>query len=488
MGRKFIPRDYQKLMIDFPSICPRGAIWAGMGAGKTVCSLTYLDNLDMQGVTGPSLVLAPLLVAKTSWVDEANKWDHLSRMRVVPVVGSEMEKRKALRYDANVFVTNYESMPWLVEYFGRRWPFRTVLPDESTRLKSFRLRKGSQRAKALGRVAHTHVDRMIELTGTPAPNGLQDLWGQIWMLDAGERLGRSYQAFKDRWFRQGFDGYGVKARDHAQQEIQERLSDICITIDLKDWLDIKEPFVTNRYIDLPTKARNLYKEMEDKFFFEIDDYEVEAVHAAARSQKLLQLANGAVYVDPAVEDDSHPQARFTKDIHDAKIQALESIVEESAGMPVLVACSFKSDFKRLLKAFPKGCVLTSDNGVELMPKWNRGEIPIMFAHPKSAGHGLNLQDGGNILVYFGMDWNLENRLQIMERLGPTRQLQAGHDRPVFIYNILARDTLDELVLARVETKREVQDILKEAMARRKHGTNRAFHAARGDRPSVPASV
>lgn len=469
MGQDFIAKGYQGLIIQHPLEHKRCAIWAGMGAGKTSSALTYIDTMEMQGYTAPTLVLAPLLVAKTSWVDEARKWNHLSSLRVIPVVGSEMEKRRALRYDANVFVTNYESLPWLVEYYGSRWPFKTVIADESTRLKSFRLKRGSKRAQALGKVAHTKIDRFVELTGTPSPNGMQDLWGQIWYLDAGERLGHSYQSFKDRWFAQGFDGYGVRCRDFSQDQIQEKLKDICITIDLKDWLDVKEPFVTHRMIDLPAKARNMYKEMEDKFFFEIEGHEVEAVHAAARSQKLLQLANGAVYVDPLVEDDDSPRAHLFKEVHDAKLQALESIVEEAAGMPVLVSYTFKSDLKRLMKAFPKGSALTSANGVELMPKWNAGEIPIMFAHPKSAGHGLNLQDGGNILVYFGMDWNLENRLQIMERLGPVRQLQAGHDRPVFIYNILARDTIDELVLARVETKREVQDILMEAMTRRKQG-------------------
>ena len=446
----------------------RSAVWAGMGAGKTVSTLTYIDTMEMQGYTEPTLVLAPLLVAKTSWVDEARKWNHLSSLRVIPVVGNEMEKRRALRYDANVFVTNYESLPWLVEYFGNRWPFRQVIPDESTRLKSFRLRKGSKRAQALGKVAHTKIDYFHELTGTPSPNGLQDLWGQMWFLDAGKRLGHSYSAFKDRWFAQGFDGYGVRIRDFAQEQIQDALKDICITVDLKDWLDVKEPFITNRFIELPDRSRNLYKEMEDNFFFELEGHDVEAVHAAARSQKCLQMANGAVYVDPLVDSDDHPKAKEFKEIHDAKIQMLHSIVEEAAGMPVLVSYAFKSDITRLMKAFPKGSALTSDNGVELMPKWNAGEIPIMFAHPKSAGHGLNLQDGGNILVYFGMDWNLENRLQIMERLGPVRQLQAGHNRPVFIYNILAKDTIDELVLARVETKREVQDILMEAMTRRKN--------------------
>lgn len=434
---------------------------------NTVSSLTYVSDLMDMGMNSPTLVLAPLLVAKTSWVDEARKWDHLSGLRVVPVVGNEKDRRRALRYDANVFATNYESLPWLQEYFGSRWPFETVIADEATRLKSFRLRQGSKRAKALAKVAHTKVKRFIELSGTPAPNGLQDLWGQLWFLDGGKRLGRSYQAFKDRWFETGYDGFSMRAREFSEGQIHDAVSDICLTIDMRDYLDIGEPIVTNKYVDLPARARDLYKDMEDRFFMEIEGHEVEALNAGAKSQKLFQLASGAVYVDPLVEDDSHPKATMFKEVHDAKIQILESIVNEANGMPVFVAYRFKSDAARLLKAFPKGAVLTSANGVELMPKWNRGEIPIMFAHPASAGHGLSLQDGGNILVYFSMDWNLEHRLQILERIGPARQFQAGHDRPVFVYNILSRDTVDELALARCETKKDVQDILMEAVNNRR---------------------
>jgi SNF2 family DNA or RNA helicase len=207
--------------------------------------------------------------------------------------------------------------------------------------------------------------------------------------------------------------------------------------------------------------------MEVKFYLELEQHFAEAVNSAAKSQKLLQLANGAVYVDPLTEDDDDPRSRLYKEVHDAKLQMLESIVNEASGNPVLVAYNFKSDLARLQKAFPKAVALNPGNVQAVMRAWNKGKIEMLLVHPASAGHGLNLQDGGNILVFFGLNWNLEQRLQVIERIGPVRQLQAGHDRPVFIYNILARDTIDELVLDRVETKREVQDLLLEAMARKR---------------------
>jgi SNF2 family DNA or RNA helicase len=205
--------------------------------------------------------------------------------------------------------------------------------------------------------------------------------------------------------------------------------------------------------------------MEKDFFIRLESgHEIEAFNAAARTQKLLQIANGACYVDPLVENDYDPKSKEWKELHDAKIQALEDVIEEAAGAPVLVAYQFKSDLARLRKSFPSGRHLDKESST--ITAWNKGEIPVLFAHPQSAGHGLNLQDGGNILVFFGHTWNLEDRLQILERIGPVRQLQAGYDRNVFIHNIIARDTVDELVMARVETKREVQDILLEALRRR----------------------
>lgn len=452
MPRDFTARPYQTLITNHILDVPRCAVWAGMGLGKTTATYNAIDIiLVIDG--GPVLVVAPLRVARSTWPDEAKKWAHLRHLRVMPIIGSEAERRMALSVKADVYTTNFENLPWLIAHFGDRWPFRTVVIDESTKLKGFRLRQGTARAKALGRVAHTHIVRFIELTGTPSPNGLTDLWGQAWFLDAGVRLGRTFDGFKQRWFRPAHDGYGVMPFDHTQVEIQDKLRDLCITIDAKDWFDLREPIVNNIYVDLPIKARKLYRDMEKEMFMQIEEHEVEAFVAAARTIKCLQIANGAAYVGETGKE--------WKEIHDVKLQALEDVVEEAAGMPVLVAYNFKSDLARLRVAFPKGRQL--DANPQTIVDWNAGIIPLLFAHPASAGHGLNLQDGGNILVFFAHDWNLENRLQIIERIGPTRQMQAGHDRPMFIHNIIARDTVDELVLERVETKREVQDILLSAM-------------------------
>jgi SNF2 family DNA or RNA helicase len=301
---------------------------------------------------------------------------------------------------------------------------------------------------------------MIQLTGTPASNGLKDLWGQSWFVDAGVRLGRTFTAFSQRWFVTAPDAFGITPVKGAQAEIQDRLRDVCLTIEAKDWFDLRQPIINNIEVTLPVKARKHYKEMEKEMFTSLDTgHEVEAFNAAAKTQKCLQIANGAMYVgEGAIE---------WTELHKAKLEALDSVIEEAAGMPVLVAYHFKSDLARMMKAFPQGRHL--DKNPQTIRDWNAGKIPVLFAHPASAGHGLNLQDGGNIIVFFGLNWNLEEHLQIIERIGPTRQLQAGYDRPVFIHRIIARGTVDELVLERLETKREVQDILMAAMKRRKAG-------------------
>lgn len=342
----------------------------------------------------------------------------------------------------------------MVEHYGDRWPFRTVVADESTRLKGFRTRQGTQRARALASVAHTHSERFIELTGTPSPNGLADLWGQLWFVDKGARLGRSFSAFAQRWFRPGFNGFGLEPLPHARAEIEERLRDVCLSLDARDWFDLSEPIVNTIRVDLPAKARRMYREMEREMFLAIGEHEIEAFDAASRTIKCLQLANGAIYTD---------EHGAFEEVHDAKLSALESVINEAAGAPVLVAYHFKADLARLRRAFPQGRVL--DRDPQTIRDWNAGRVPVLFAHPASAGHGLNLQDGGNILAFFGLSWNLEERLQIIERIGPTRQAQAGHDRPVFIHNIVAADTVDEIVLERVTSKREVIDLLLEAMKR-----------------------
>lgn len=453
MSRKpYTPRPYQVRALSHLLDAPRCALWAGMGMGKTVSALTAIKAREVMGESRPTLVLAPLRVARNVWPEEAAKWEHLRGLDVVSVTGSEAERLAALKRQAPVYAMNYDNVPWLVEHFGPSWPFATVIADEATRLKSFRLRQGGKRAQALARVAHTHVKQWVNLTGTPSPNGLADLWGQSWFLDAGARLGRTFGAFTQRWFRPTQDGFGVAPLPFAREQIQERLRDVCLTLDAKDYFDLKEPIKNTIYVELPSKARQLYRQMEREMFLEISGSEVEAFNAAAKSMKCLQLANGAIYTD---EDGAW------QEVHDAKLAALESVVEEAGGAPVLVAYQFKSDLARLMKAFPKGRVLDKDS--QTLRDWDAGKIPVLFAHPASAGHGLNLQDGGNILCFFSSWWDLEQHQQIIERIGPVRQAQAGHERPVFIHHIVARGTVDELVLVRLETKRGVQDLLMQAM-------------------------
>ena len=453
----FTPRAYQHQLIGHMLDMPRCGGWAGMGMGKTVSTLMSLDMLELVE-PGPALVLAPLRVAASTWPDEAKKWGNLRNVEVSAVIGTPEQRRAALRRPASIYTTNYDNLVWLVEELGERWPFRKVVADESTRLKSFRLRQGGKRAQALARVAHCKVDRFIELTGTPSPNGLQDLWGQAWFLDRGQRLGRTWEAFVQRWFRSipGDNGFTrIEPMPFAQEQIEDRMRDLCLSLDARDWFDIRQPIENVIRVELPKRARALYEDMEREMFMQLDGHEIEAFSAAAKTIKCLQIANGAAYTD---------EAGNWSEVHDAKLQALEDVIEEAAGMPVLVAYHFKSDLARLLRAFPKGRHLDQDP--QTIRDWNAGKIPILFAHPASAGHGLNLQDGGNILVMFGHWWDLEQYQQIVERIGPTRQAQAGHDRPVFIHHIVAADTIDEIVMARRESKREVQDLLLEAMKRK----------------------
>lgn len=454
-------RPYQGLIRTHILNTPRCAVFAGMGMGKTASTAGAINSLSLVEDIFPVLIIAPLRVAQSTWPEEMRKWKQLNHLSVMPIIGSEAERRSALRMNADIYSINYENLPWLREFYGERWPFKMVIADESTKLKSFRLRQGGARAAALGKVAHTKITRFVELTGTPAPNGLLDLWGQMWFIDAGQRLGRTMESFKQRWFRAHPSGYGLEPLPHAQAEVEDKLRDVCITINAADWFDLKEPIVTPIYVDLPPKVQKLYKDMEKDLFMQFDDVEIEAFNAAAKSQKLLQIASGAVYLDPDADSDEHKKAKEWREVHTAKLQALESILEEANGMPVLVAYHFKSDLARLLKAFPQGRVL--DKNPKTLKDWNAGKIPVLFAHPASAGHGLSLQDGGNIIVYFSHDWNLENRQQILERIGPVRQMQSGYNRNVFVYEIIARGTMDEMVIERTRTKASIQDLFLKAM-------------------------
>ena len=464
----FTPRPWQQPMIEHVLDVQRGQLWAGMGTGKTSASLYAIEAGRMLH-DGPVLVIAPLRVAQNTWPNEVAKWDQFrSTLSVAPIVGSVRARELALRTDAAIHTINYENLPWLIERLDGRWPWSHVIADECTKLKSFRgmlarSSKGkefvkvskSHRAGALARVTHgTHLKQFHGLTGTPATNGLKDVWGPMWFIDAGKRLGNSYTAFTSRWFTKSFDGWGVTPVQGAQQHIENQCKDVCLTVDLADYMTIDKPLVTEVVVELPSKVRTLYRTLERKMFTELGTTTVTAVHAAALSVKCLQLCSGAVIDDEGT----------ASEVHDAKIQALESIIEESGGEPVLIAYQFKSSAARIQKAFKQARLL--DSSAQTERDWNAGKIAVLLAHPASAGHGLNLQDGGRTLVYFDQWWNLEERLQIAERIGPTRQMQSGHKRLVKHYVIIARDSADEVVIARNEGKATIQEALWSAMKRR----------------------
>ena len=453
VSRTFVPHEYQQEALDWLYDHPRTALWMPMGGGKTVTTLTALDALDLVEGAYPVLVLAPKRVAVTTWPDEVDKWAHLRHLRVAAITGTPKQRKAALGAPADIYTMAYDNLVWLCETLGEAWPFVTVVADELTRLKSFRIRQGSKRAGALGRVAHTKVKRFVGLTGTPGANGLKDLWGQTWFLDKGERLGRTFTAFEQRWFTRGYDGFSLQPQPHAQEEIQDLLQDICLTV---TGLPVDEPIRNPIYVDLPPAARVLYDDMEEEMFAQIGADGVEAANAAVRTQKCLQIANGAIYTNEGSEWGA---------VHDAKLEALDSVIEEANGAPVLVAYNFKHDLARLRHRFRQARVLDADP--DTIRQWNAGRIEVLLAHPASAGHGLNLADGGNILAFFGLNWSLEEHMQIIERIGPMRQKQAGYDRPVFVHYIMARGTVDDMVMERLTSKKSTQEVLLEAMKRRK---------------------
>lgn len=482
--RDYVPRLYQPIATDFIIRNPRSALWIFMGGGKGIIVLTALDALRYVGFeTKPALILGPLRVARSTWPNEAAKWSHLEDFRLRAMVGDPTERAdvlaEAMRGNLAAVSMNYDNVPWLVEQCGDAWPFGAIVADESTRLKNARpsvqkstLGKefirvaGGKRAGSLARVAFKSR-RFIELTGTPAPNGIEDLWGQAWFLDQGQRLGRTNESFIHRWFRPKKSGYGSEPLAHAQDEIQSRLKDVVLALNPKDWFDLKDPIVNVIKVNLPPKARKHYKEMERELFTVLEGHEIEANNAAAKTIKCLQICNGAMFVDPP---DTYAQAasatRPFAELHDAKLDALESVIEEAAGMPVLVAYHFKPDLARLCKRFPKGRALKTKQDED---DFKAGLIPVLFAHPQSAGHGIDgFQDVTNIICFYALWWDSETHDQIIERIGPVRQMQSGHERAVFVHYIVADRTMDEDVLERVRTKRSVQDILKDAMKRTKN--------------------
>ena len=444
------PRPYQTPAIEFLKTHPRANLLAGMGTGKTVIVESLIQELQSQENT---LVLAPLRVARGVWPAEVREWEHLQHLTVAPICGPQFARLAALKQRAHIHTLNYENIEWLLRHVpANRWPFKTVVADESTRLKSFRLVQGGKRAAALATIAR-RATRWINLTGTPTANGLLDLWGPQWFVDHGASLGSSFSAFVARWFYKdpyGGDHARLLPFNHSQAQIEAALRPTTLSIRASDYFDLKAPIETRVSVVLPAAARREYKRMARELYAILLGGTVNAVNAAAKSTKLLQLASGAVYL----EDGSWVH------VHDEKIEALHSIVGEAGGAPVLVAYNYRHELERILKAFPQARHLKTRRDED---DWNAGKIQMLVAHPDSAGHGLNLQHGGNILVYFGHTWKLEAYQQILERIGPVRQMQAGYKRPVFVYSIVADNTQDEAVLARNAGKASAMEALMESL-------------------------
>lgn len=457
MRKPFTLNLPQQPAYDFIAGTPRCALFADMGVGKTSLALCVQDMLRLAGVVKrPTLVIGPKRVARDTWPDEVAKWDFTRDTRISAIVGTLAECEAALKRDAEVYTVNYERLPWLIERYLKKWPFGTVIADESTRLKGHRSKgQGGQRTAALARVTHLLTDRWINLTGTPSPNGLKDLWGQTWYLDRGQRLGRTYTAFKQRWFMPNWSGHGITPLPFAQEQIQGLIADICMTIDPADYYDIKKPMVTPLRVHMPAAALKQYKRLEDTMFTELlSGTALEVFNAGSLTNKCLQFANGAVYTKYPVWEA----------VHNAKLEALESVGNETS-VPLLVAYEFKSDLARLKAAFPKGAELATDRGLKA---FKAGDAPYGFAHPGSMGHGIDgLQYVTHVLVRYGHGWDFEQRLQMAGRIGPMRQMQAEKNVVVKHIDIITDQTLDDVVIARHDSKRSVQDLLLEACKRRK---------------------
>lgn len=433
---------YQERAVDFICNEQRGMLALDMGLGKSVSTLTAISDMLGAMVASKVLVIAPLRVANSVWAQEARAWRHLEHLRVSVCTGSEKARRAALSLDADVYVINRENIMWLVENYGRRWDFDTVVIDESSSFKN----SSSKRFKALKKMLPA-IERMILLTGTPSPNGLLDLWPQMYLIDYGQRLGRTLTGYKQRFFEQDYMGYRYTPRTGSADRIHELIGDKVIHMSAEDYLDLPDRIDIEQRIDMPAKALSDYKDFERTMLAELDDEVVEATTAAVLANKLLQWANGAMYTD---------ENKNWAETHTAKLDALAEIVEDNEGENILVAYNYKSDLERLLTRFPQARVL--DKQQDTIDAWNRGEIQMLLAHPASAGHGLNLQRGGALCVWFGLNWSLEYYQQFNARLH-----RQGQTRPVRIVHIVCKDTIDERVLTVLRDKDAVQGALLAAL-------------------------
>lgn len=456
----------------------RCALWAGMGTGKTIAVVHTLDLLRLCGelAKGPALVIGPMRVARDTWPDEIAKWDQFKHIQVTSLACGPEERLRRLKLDSQITTVSYNMIPWLVEHFKGKWPFRTVIADESDYLKGFREKSGGEgrfasdksgssgiRAYHLARVAHSIVKRWVNLSGAPSPNGLLDLWGQTWYIDKGERLGRTFGAYKQRWFRPKFTGRGIEALPGAGDQINALLRDICLTIDPHDYYDLKESIHTRINVKLPDNIRAIYEQMEREAYAKLlSGEEIEVFDGGSATNKCLQILNGAVYTHK-------PQQGAWEALHDRKLEALESVMHECGNVQMLVSYSYVPDKLRILQKFKSAADISTTQG---MRAFKSGNVQLGVAHPDSMGHGVDgLQKNTNILVRFGHTWKPGPNVQFVERIGPMRQHQAGFDRPTYIYDLCVEDSLDDVVIASRTTKLGVMDTTMNYMKRKYGGPN-----------------
>lgn len=398
-------------------------------------------------------MIAPKKVAEGTWTKEKDKWDHTKMLRVSPVLGSLSKRIRALNTPADIYIINRENVVWLVDYYRNAWPFDMVVVDESSSFKSHK----AKRFKALASMSG-HIDRLIELTGTPSPNGLNDLWAQVFLLDGGERLGRKYTQFRERYFDPGDRGnnviYNYKVKPGSENSILERISDICISMKSEDYLQLPDVIYNQIPVILDPKSSKAYYELERKMVLALPEAEEEisVTSAAALSNKLLQLANGALY------DEDHN----VHEIHNCKIEAFMELIESLQGKPALVFYNYQHDKDRILKALKdSGLRVRELKTTQDEDDWNNREIDILLTHPASSAYGLNLQQGGNHVIWFGLNWNYELYTQANKRLH-----RQGQTEKVIIHHLVCSGTRDEDVMQALERKDDVQNWVMESLKAR----------------------
>ncbi len=440
---KFTPHAYQKYAIDYIKTHPVTALFLDMGLGKTVTTLTAIrdlmyDTFEIQRV----LVVAPLRVARDTWPEEIRKWDHLKELTCSVVVGNMVERRRALQKEADIYIVNRENLAWL--YQNSRLDFDMVVLDELSSFKNAQ----SKRFKAM-KAMRPKVKRIVGLTGTPSGNGLMDLWAEFRLLDMGERLGKYISQYRSLYFkpdkRNGMVVFSYKPLPGAEEVIYHQIADITVSMKANDYLEMPKLVSVAKEVTLSEKEKKRYDELKKSLVLELPGGEVTAANAASLTMKLSQMANGAIYTDD----------KNVVSIHDRKLDALEDLVESANGQPVLVAYWFKHDKDRIQKRMEARELKESQDFAD----WNARKIPVALIHPASAGHGLNLQQGGSILIWFGLTWSLELYQQTNARLW--RQGQA--DKTVIIQHIVAKDTIDERILKVLEHKDGTQAALIEAV-------------------------